>query len=115
MKDYQFTGDAYRLFSAVHRLSDCDNGWFNCGPSQKHILRQVKAMDFSLAGDGPARSANQERSACAAKDEEGKTIMPQYMDVSLLMLYGHMLYAGKSYAYANSESTPLKYFRPNGV
>lgn len=103
MKDYQFTSDAYRLFSAVNRLSDCDHGWFNCGPSQKHVLRQVKAMDYSLAGDGPGRSNNQERSAYTARDQEGKVIMPQHMDVSLLMLYGHILYAGKSYAYANSE------------
>ncbi len=62
-------------------------------------------MDFSLAGDGPGRNSNQERSAYTAKDQEGNTIIPQHMDVSLLMLYGHMLYAGKSYAYANSMLT----------
>ena len=103
MKDCQFVTDAYRLFSALNRLSDGNHGWFNCGPSQKYILRQVKAMDFSLARDERGRNTYQERSAYTAKDSEGNIILPQTMDVSLLMLYGHVLYAGKSYAYANSK------------
>ena len=67
-------------------------------------------MDFSLAGDGPGRSNNQERSAYTARDREGNTVLPQHMDVSLLMLYGHILYAGKSYAYANSDSTGFQIY-----
>ncbi len=60
-------------------------------------------MDFSLAGDARARHNHPERSAYTSKDTEGNIILPQNMDVSLLMLYGHTLYAGKSYAYANSK------------
>ena len=104
MKDCQFVTDAYRLFSAANRLCDSDNGWYNCGPSQKHILRQIKAMDFALAGDAQDRHHNQERSAYTALDADGNVILPQNMDISLLMLYGHVLYTGKNYAYANSKS-----------
>ena len=62
-------------------------------------------MDYSLVGDAPARNNSQDRSAYTARDQEGNIVMPQHMDVSLLMLYGHILYAGKSYAYASSKST----------
>lgn len=100
MKDYQFITDGYRLFSALNRLSDSENSWYNCGPSQKYILRQLKAVDFSLLSDAPRKSLFQERASYTTRDENGNQIRAQDMDVALLMLYGHILYAGKSYAYA---------------
>lgn len=104
MKDCQFVPDAYRLFSALNKLCDGDISWFNNGPSQKHILRQIKAMDFALAGDARVRNSHHEKSGYTAKDDEGNIVLPQNMDVSLLMLYGHLLYAGRSYVYANSKA-----------
>lgn len=104
MKEYQFVTDGYRLFSALNRLSDSDASWYNCGPSQKYILRQLKAVDFSLLGDAPRKSLFQERASYTTKDDYGNQIRAQEMDVALLMLYGHILYAGKSYAYAVSTS-----------
>lgn len=104
MKDYQFITDGYRLFSALNRLSDSENSWYNCGPSQKYILRQLKAVDFSLLSDAPRKSLFQERASYTTRDENGNQIRAQDMDVALLMLYGHILYAGKSYAYAVSTS-----------
>ena len=104
MREYQFVTDGYRLFSAFNRLSDSENSWYNCGPSQKHILRQLKAVDFSLLGDARRKSLFQERASYTTKDENGNQIRAQEMDVALLMLYGHILYAGKSYAYAVSTS-----------
>ncbi|KAF6230208.1 hypothetical protein HO133_004547 [Letharia lupina] len=100
MKEYQFVTDGYRLFSALNRLSDTENSWYNCGPSQKYILRQLKAVDFSLLGDSRRKSLFQERASYTTKDDNGNQIRAQEMDVVLLMLYGHILYAGKSYAYA---------------
>lgn len=100
MKEYQFITDGYRLFSALNRLSDSENSWYNCGPSQKYILRQLKAVDFSLLGDVRRKSLFQERASYTTKDDKGNQIRAQAMDVALLMLYGHILYAGKSYAYA---------------
>ena len=104
MKDYQFITDGYRLFSVLNRLSDSENSWYNCGPSQKYILRQLKAVDFSLLSDISRKSLFQERASYTTRDEYGNQIRAQDMDVALLMLYGHILYAGKSYAYAVSMS-----------
>lgn len=107
MREYQFVTDGYRLFSAFNRFSDSENTWYNCGPSQKYILRQLKAVDFSLLGDARRKSLFQERASYTTKDENGNQIRAQEMDVALLMLYGHILYAGKSYAYAVSTSESL--------
>ena len=107
MKEYQFVTDGYRLFSALNRLSDSEHSWFNCGPSQKFILRQLKAVDFSLLGDARRKSLFQERASYTTKDDNGNQIRAREMDVALLMLYGHVLYAGRSYAYAVSTSEPL--------
>lgn len=104
MREYQFVTDGYRLFAAFNRLSHSENSWYNCGPSQKYILRQLKAVDFSLLGDARRKSLFQERASYTTKDEKGNQIRAQEMDVVLLMLYGHILYAGKSYAYAVSTS-----------
>ena len=107
MKEYQFVTDGYRLFSALNRVSDTDKSWYNCGPSQKYILRQLKAVDFSLSREARRKSLFQERASYTTNDDDGNQIRAQEMDVALLMLYGHILYAGKSYAYAVSTSKPL--------
>lgn len=104
MKEYQFVTDGYRLFSALNRLSHSEKSWYNSGPSQKYILRQLKAVDFSLLGDARRKSLFQERASYTTKDDSGNQIRAQEMDVVLLMLYGHILYVGKSYAYAVSMS-----------
>ncbi|KAL9125829.1 MAG: hypothetical protein Q9217_005026 [Psora testacea] len=101
MMEYQFVTDCYRLFSALNRLCDTPyNSWYNCGPSQKFMLRQLKAMDFSFQREGRRKSLFQERASFTAKDSDGNPIQAEDLDVSLLMLYGHILYAGKSYPYA---------------
>jgi len=105
MKEYQFVTDGYRLFSALNRLCDSANSWYNCGPSQKYVLRQLKAMDFSLVSDARSRSLFQERASYTTKDENGDPIQAEDMDVALLLLYGHILYAGKSYSYSLSRSS----------
>ena len=104
MKEYQFVTDGYRLFSALNRLCDGANSWYNCGPSQKYVLRQLKAMDFSLVGDARSKSLFQERASYTTKDKNGNLIQAEDMDVALLVLYGHILYVGRSYSYALSRS-----------
>lgn len=103
MKEYQFVTDTYCLFSALNRLCDSENSWYNCGPSQKYVLRQIKAVDFSLVGAGRRKPLWQEKAPYTTKDSNGTQLQPENMDVALLMLYGHILYAGKSYSYAISE------------
>ena len=104
MKEYQFVTDGYRLFSALNRLCDSANSWYNSGPTQKYILRQLKAMDFSLVDNSSQRSLFQEKASYTTKDRAGNLIQASDLDVALLMLYGHILYVGKSYAYSISKS-----------
>ena len=103
MKEFQFVTDGYRLYSTLNRVCDSSKSWYNSGPSQKYILRQVKAMDFSLIGEDRRKSLFQEKASYTTKDEQGNQIQAQEMDVALLMLYGHILYAGTSYSYALSK------------
>lgn len=110
MKEYQFVTEAYSLFSALNKTCDSENSWYNCGPSQKYILRQLKAVDFSLLGETRRKNLSQERASYSTKDSNGNPIQAEDMDVALLMLYGHILYAGKSYAFAVSmfvQSFPM--------
>ena len=107
IREYQFITDGYRLFSALNRLCDSENSWFNCGPSQKYILRQLKAIDFSLLGGSGRKKHFQERASYSTKDSDGLMIQADDMDVALLMLYGHILHAGKSYSYAVSKFAPF--------
>ncbi|KAL9098728.1 MAG: hypothetical protein Q9163_005663 [Psora crenata] len=101
MTEYQLITDSYRLFSALNRLcSTRSNSWYNCGPSQKYVLRQLKAMDLSLLGERHKKGFFQARASFTAKDSIRSPIVAENIDVSLLMLYGHILYAGKSYPYA---------------
>ena len=100
MKEYQFVTDAYRLFAALNRLCDNSNVRYNFGPSQKFILRQIKVMDFYLVSEAVQKSAAHERASLTLKDKDGNPIPPEDMDIALIMLYGHVLYAGTSYSYA---------------
>jgi len=115
MREYQFVTDGYRLFSALNRLCDSENTWFNCGPSQKYILRQIKAVDFSFVGEAHRKSLFQERASYTTKDSNGDPIKAEGIDIALLMLYGHILYAGTSYAYAISMFAPLGFLFLNEV
>lgn len=100
---YQFVTDGYHLFAALHRLCDSDNDWFNSSPSQKYLLRQLKAVDFSFLKEGKKKPLFQERASYTTKDSSGKPLLAEDLDVALLMLYGHILYAGKSYSHAISR------------
>lgn len=76
----------------------------------KFMLRQVKAVDYSLPPDplSPFKrspeSIYQERASLTTKNAEGEYIPAEEMDVALLVLYGHILYAG------NSFTNALNYF-----
>ncbi|EEP81788.1 conserved hypothetical protein [Uncinocarpus reesii 1704] len=111
MKEYQFVTDAYRLFATLSRLcGDPRKSLFHSSPSMKFILRQVKAIDYSLV-EGPSADTSHprptffaERPSLTTKDEAGNPIPAEDMDVALLVLYGHILYAG------NSFTNALNYF-----
>ena len=100
MNKYQFVTDAYRLYGALHLLCPPPNLWYNGAAAQKFVLRQVKAVDFSLLGPERALSQYNERARFSTKDDKGNPIQAADMDIALLMLYGQILYAGGSYAFA---------------
>ncbi len=98
IKEYQFVTDAYRLFSALNRLCDTANFCYNSSPVQKYVLRQLKAMDYSIVPNARSKSQYHERASYSTKDENGNWIQAEDFDIALLMLYGHILYVGKSYS-----------------
>ena len=104
MREYQFVSDGYRLFGALNRVCAYDNSWYNSGPSQKHILRQLKAMDSSLRRKTDSYSSVKGVASFSTKDEDGNPLLAGEINIALLTLYGHILYAGKSYAEALSKT-----------
>jgi general transcription factor 3C polypeptide 3 (transcription factor C subunit 4) len=109
MKDYQFTTDSYRMFAAVTRLCHSQVSWYSSGPTQKYMLRQIKAMDFALVDRGRREKFFSEKGSYSAQDENGRLVINNDMDIALLMLYGHILFTGSSYAYALSEIPYTKF------
>ncbi|KAI9825411.1 MAG: transcription factor TFIIIC subunit tfc4 [Thelocarpon impressellum] len=94
MKEYQFTTDTYRLYAALHRVCQTPTSWYNSGPAQKFLLRQIRAMDESL---GSAEARQKRLSGRTSGDVDGNQHGAGEMDVALLMLYGQVLYAGTGY------------------
>lgn len=115
IKDYQFVSDAYRLFSALNRLCNTGNSWFRNSRTQKYILRQIKAMDYSIVPNVRKESLFSERAGYSTKDQDGNWITAKALDLALLMLYGHILYVGKSYSFSISTSHIKSLSRENGV
>lgn len=122
VKEYQFVTDTYRLFSMLsHLAGNPRKSLFNSSPSMKFMLRQIKAMDFTLPDteDKPKptrQSVWRERAALSTKDENGKDIPAYELDIALLVLYGHILYSGNSFypalnyffrAYAIDDQNPV--------
>ncbi|KAF7712462.1 Uncharacterized protein PECH_004325 [Penicillium ucsense] len=122
VKEYQFVTDTYRLFSMLsHLAGNPRKSLFNSSPSMKFMLRQIKAMDFTLPdADGkpkpPRQSVWRERAALSTKDEDGNSVPAYELDIALLVLYGHILYSGNSFypalnyffrAYALDDQNPV--------
>ena len=103
MHSRQFQGDVYRLFVAA--MTACKQGreTFHNSANQKYFLRQIKAMDKAVTGKAIVGAAS-----LTAKDEDGGTYIPKEFDLNLLILYGHMLAAGKSYIPALSKEFAME-------
>ncbi|CAI7596118.1 unnamed protein product [Penicillium bialowiezense] len=121
IKEYQFVTDTYRLFSMLSLVSgDPHRSLFHSSPNMKFMLRQIKAMDFTIPQDPTAprpvrESIWRERAALSSKDENGQPMPAEELDISLLVLYGHILYSGNSFypalnyffrAYALDDQNP---------
>ncbi|KAJ5746656.1 hypothetical protein N7520_011838 [Penicillium odoratum] len=122
IKEYQFVTDTYRLFSMLsHITTDPRKPHFHNSPNMKFMLRQVKAMDFTLPDDPSKPNVDRqsiwkERASLTTKDKSGERIRAESLDIALLILYGHILYSGGSFypalnyffrAYALDDQNPV--------
>ncbi|KAJ6037291.1 Tetratricopeptide-like helical [Penicillium herquei] len=122
IKEYQFVTDTYRLFSMLSYLSgDTHKPLFHASPSMKFMLRQIKAMDFTIPDDPDKpqvvrQTIWKEQAALSTRDENGKRIPAESLDIAVIVLYGHILYSGGSFypalnyffrAYALDDQNPM--------
>ena len=95
MAKNQFATDGFRLYAALCRLCASTAGWYADSRVQKFTLRQIKLMDAALL-------------APDAKQKPLEVVDPsvypsRQLDVTLLMLYGHILFVSNSFTYALSK------------
>lgn len=100
MVQYQFTTDSYRLFGAVTRMCHAPVSWYNSGPTQKFILRQIKAMDYTLTTAPRREKYYKEKAGYTHRNDKGEVVMNEDLNLGLLMTYGHILAMGQSFGYA---------------
>lgn len=104
MRDRQFDSDPFRMFAALCRLCPSPASWYASGPVQKYMLRQIKLMDRALvSGGGEDKDSDEEE----AKANGGRVYSSKELDVTLLVLYGHILFVSNSFTYALSEFSQL--------
>ncbi|KAI1082231.1 TPR-like protein [Whalleya microplaca] len=94
MREYQFDTDPFRMFAALSRLCPSPASWYASGPVQKYMLRQIKLMDRALTAGGTVDSGDED-GAPSGISYPGKDL-----DITLLMIYGHVLFISNSFTYA---------------
>ncbi|KAL2356117.1 transcription factor tfiiic complex subunit sfc4, partial [Cryomyces antarcticus] len=108
IRRYPYASSTYQLYAAMGRLHAGAPNWYNSGPSQKFILRQVKALDYAILDPQRRRSyafVDQERSSYTAGGRhDGNPHALTGLDAGALVLYGHLL------AVAGSYSNALNYY-----
>lgn len=103
IKTYPFQTDAFRLYSILNRACRGTLTWYNAGPEQKFLLRQIKIMDFSLLSDEQRKTLHEQGFSVdreAASKNEGNPFGIEQHDPALLALYGHVMLVGASYGNA---------------
>ncbi|KAI1423812.1 hypothetical protein F5Y12DRAFT_785755 [Xylaria sp. FL1777] len=95
MRDRQFDSDPFRMFAALCRLCPSPASWYASGPVQKYMLRQIKLMDRALVSGWGEDSEEEE-----TKANGGRVYPSKQLDVTLLVLYGHILFVSNSFTYA---------------
>ncbi len=93
MRDEPYTTDTYRLYAAMCRLCQAPSSWYSSGPAQKFMLRQIRSMDEALL-------LHPDKPGGPAGGFAGDGVQPAGLDVCLLVIYGHILFASSSYTYA---------------
>jgi general transcription factor 3C polypeptide 3 (transcription factor C subunit 4) len=75
------------MFALLSTLCQSPIYWYTSGPSQKYILRQIKAIDSDYMNS-------------ISRSGDSTTENTTTLDICLLMLYGHILFTSTSYTYA---------------
>jgi general transcription factor 3C polypeptide 3 (transcription factor C subunit 4) len=60
-------------------------------------------MDYALVDEESRKKFFAEKGSYSVQDNAGHQMVNNDLDIGLLMLYGHILYAGTSYPYALSR------------
>ncbi|KAI0851825.1 TPR-like protein [Daldinia vernicosa] len=95
MREYQYDTDPFRMFSTLSRLCPSPASWYASGPVQKYMLRQIKLMDRAITAAAGAEDSGDEEGV-----PSGRVYPSKELDITLLMLYGHILFISNSFTYA---------------
>ncbi|ROT38863.1 TPR-like protein [Sodiomyces alkalinus F11] len=94
-KVHHLDSDSYRMFAALCRLCQSPASWYNSGPVQKYILRQIRLIDTTQLQRDPRESQVVGCNRNTATQDDRRNL-----DVCLLTLYGHILFTSTSYTFA---------------
>lgn len=91
----------YQIFAAVSRLFSGQGNWFNAGPTQKYMLRAIKALDFHLLTDKARERYAFTGQEISSYTQNGKKkpnhVGLEELDPGLFAVYGHILVAAQSW------------------
>lgn len=111
-----FTTSSYLLYALLARLCPLDAhdlSWYNSGPNQKFLLREVKNMDLTLTDANEIdwrKVPDQEKTAARRRKEKLDDLNP-----ALLVMYGHVLAHAGSYSHALNYYFRAYVVRPDDV
>ncbi|KAI1384666.1 TPR-like protein [Hypoxylon trugodes] len=94
MREFQYDTDPFRMFASLSRLCPSPASWYASGPVQKYMLRQIKLMDRAITAGGGEDSGDEDGAP------SGRVYQSKELDITLLMLYGHILFISNSFTYA---------------
>ncbi|KAI1144565.1 TPR-like protein [Hypoxylon sp. FL0543] len=94
MREYQYDTDPFRMFSALSRLCPSPASWYASGPVQKYMLRQIKLMDRAITASAAVDSGDEDAAPT------GRVFQGKELDITLLMVYGHILFISNSFTFA---------------
>lgn len=100
-----YTGASFQLLSGVNRLSFGTSLWFSAGPTQKHMLRSVKALDYHYFTPEVRKKFDWSlQLPTLRKRVEKYGEGTGHLDANALLTYGHMV------GVANHSQSALPYF-----
>ncbi|KAF2835921.1 TPR-like protein [Patellaria atrata CBS 101060] len=98
IRAHPYASDVFRNFSLSNKVFVGRPNWYNSGPTQKFILRQVKAMDYALLTpeqrDLYQWSTVELSSYTGAGQGDGNPHRLEELDPAVLVAYAHVLLSG---------------------